>query len=112
VYQKRTSKHAQFSAGLPATIGVWMIRSKGDAPLGRCTLAVQDPAFDDLTVGCWSRAKGWPGLVYDPHPETKPEHFQAADVLAILCPYGTGVRYGMGVDLIVDRRRIQFQRDV
>lgn len=56
------------------------------------------------------QGQGVAGLVYYPHPDTKPEHFQAADVLEILCPYVAGVRYGMTVDLVIDRRRIQFQR--
>ncbi|MGA1264711.1 MAG: hypothetical protein ACO331_12535 [Prochlorothrix sp.] len=56
------------------------------------------------------QGQGVAALVYYPHPDTKPEHFQAADVLEILCPYVAGVRYGMTVDLVIDRRRIQFQR--
>lgn len=41
----------------------------------------------------------WPrctldGLIYFPHPETKPEHFQQPDVLELLLPFITGLDYG------------------
>lgn len=41
------------------------------------------------------------GLVYFPHPETKPEHFQQPDVLELLFPYIEGLRYGMKLTLEV-----------
>lgn len=31
------------------------------------------------------------GLIYYPHPETKPEHFQQADVLELLLPFVDGL---------------------
>lgn len=34
------------------------------------------------------------GLIYFPHPETKPEHFQQPDVLELLLPFITGLDYG------------------
>ncbi len=34
------------------------------------------------------------GLVYYPHPETKPEHFQQPDVLELLLPFVAGLAYG------------------
>ncbi|MBL9201426.1 MAG: hypothetical protein JNL39_13025 [Opitutaceae bacterium] len=39
------------------------------------------------------------GLVYFPHPETKPAHFQAADVLELLLPLVPGLDYGMEIRL-------------
>jgi hypothetical protein len=39
------------------------------------------------------------GLVYRPHPETKPEHFQATDVLELLLPWVPSVRYGAVLEL-------------
>ncbi len=41
-------------------------------------------------------------LVYYPHPETKPEHFQSPDMLEVLAPSLPGLAYGMQVDLAVD----------
>jgi len=35
------------------------------------------------------------GLIYYPHPDTKPEHFQAPDILEMLLPYVEGLTYGM-----------------
>jgi hypothetical protein len=34
------------------------------------------------------------GLIYYPHPETKPEHFQNPDVLELLLPFVDGLSYG------------------
>lgn len=34
------------------------------------------------------------GLIYFPHPETKPAHFQQADVLELLMPFVEGLNYG------------------
>ena len=39
------------------------------------------------------------GLIYYPHPETKPEHFQAPDVLELLLPFVDGLHYGMELRL-------------
>ena len=39
------------------------------------------------------------GLIYYPHPETKPEHFQAPDVLELLLPFVKGLSYGMELRL-------------
>ncbi len=41
------------------------------------------------------------GLVYYPHPDTKPEHFQQPDVLELLLPFVEGMRYGMELHLEV-----------
>jgi len=39
------------------------------------------------------------GLIYYPHPDTKPEHFQAPDVLELLLPFVDGLHYGMELSL-------------
>ncbi len=39
------------------------------------------------------------GLVYYPHPETKPEHFQDPQTLEVLAPFMSGVEYGQQVQL-------------
>jgi hypothetical protein len=39
------------------------------------------------------------GLIYYPHPETKPEHFQAPDILELLLPFVDGLHYGMELTL-------------
>ena len=40
------------------------------------------------------------GLIYYPHPETKPEHFQQPDVLELLLPFVDGLSYG--ADLLLE----------
>jgi hypothetical protein len=39
------------------------------------------------------------GLIYFPHPATKPEHFQQADVLELLLPWTAGLAYGVEIQL-------------
>ena len=39
------------------------------------------------------------GLIYYPHPETKPEHYQRADVLELLLPFTQGLNYGSQITL-------------
>ena len=46
------------------------------------------------------------GLIYYPHPETKPEHFQQPDVLELLLPFIAGLDYGTEVQLEVPRAQI------
>jgi hypothetical protein len=41
------------------------------------------------------------GLIYFPHPETKPEHFQKPDVLELLLPHVEGLQYGTELTLQV-----------
>ena len=41
------------------------------------------------------------GKIYYPHPDTKPEHFQQADVLELLLPYVEGLKYGDEVRLSI-----------
>jgi hypothetical protein len=43
-----------------------------------------------------------PGLIYFPHPETKPEHFQPSDMLELLLPRVIpGITYGMNATIEV-----------
>ncbi len=41
------------------------------------------------------------GLIYFPHPETKPTHFQNPDVLELLLPFVEGLGYGTVIQLEV-----------
>ncbi len=47
-------------------------------------------------------------LIYYPHPETKPEHFQAPDVLEVLAPTIAGLEYGSKLRLAVDPGQMTF----
>ena len=42
------------------------------------------------------------GLVYYPHPETKPKHFQPPDMLELLFPRLDGIAYGSELTLEID----------
>ncbi len=70
-----------------------------------------EPAEDFSFFDCELRpAGGEPvrGLVYYPHPETKPGHFQAADVLEVLAPTMPGLAYGEALELSVDPAQMVF----
>ena len=48
------------------------------------------------------------GLIYFPHPDTKPEHFQQPDVIELLLPFVKGLRYGMALSLEVPTAQMVF----
>jgi hypothetical protein len=50
------------------------------------------------------------GLIYFPHPDTKPEHFQKPDMLELLLPWIDGLDYGMKVMLEVPCEQMVFER--
>ena len=49
------------------------------------------------------------GLVYYPHPETKPKHFQPDDMLELLFPKMDDVAYGTELTLEVDDGEIEIR---
>jgi hypothetical protein len=49
------------------------------------------------------------GLIYFPHPDTKPEHFQQPDVLELLLPYMAGSAYGMLLNLQIPKAQMDFE---
>ncbi|MFN9719066.1 MAG: hypothetical protein ACK58L_10255 [Planctomycetota bacterium] len=48
------------------------------------------------------------GLIYYPHPETKPEHFQPPDALELLMPFIPGLAYGDTIDLRTNENQMVF----
>ncbi len=48
------------------------------------------------------------GLIYFPHPDTKPTHFQRPEVLELLLPWTTGLDYGGKVQLEVPGGQMVF----
>lgn len=47
------------------------------------------------------------GLIYYPHPETKPEHFQAPEILEILTYPINGLSYGDRLTIEIDETQIR-----
>ena len=47
------------------------------------------------------------GLVYYPHPETKPDHFQDDSTLEILAPVVDSIEYGGSIQLILNPQEIE-----
>lgn len=49
----------------------------------------------------------YPSLVYYPHPETKPDHFQDDSTLEILAPAIDSIEYGQFIQLILNPQEIE-----
>jgi len=47
------------------------------------------------------------GLIYYPHPETKPEHFQSPDTLEVLLPFVDGLNYEDDLVIEIDERQLE-----
>jgi hypothetical protein len=62
------------------------------------TEAPEDFSFFDVRL-FWDNLHPVEGLIYFPHPETKPTHFQAPDVLELLLPFVEGLAYGAEIRL-------------
>ena len=50
------------------------------------------------------------GLIYYPHPDTKPEHFQAPDVLEIMVPFINGLTAQSQLILAVNSQQMSIDR--
>lgn len=71
------------------------------------TEPAEDFSFFDVTV----HRDGAPpvsGMIYFPHPDTKPEHFQKPDVLELLLPWEEGLAYGTAIQLEVAAEQMTF----
>jgi hypothetical protein len=73
------------------------------------TEPAEDFSFFDcrLTAGAGATAAG---LIYYPHPETKPDHVQPVDVLEVLAPRIAGLGYGDAVVLEVRAEQLEVHR--
>lgn len=67
----------------------------------------EDFSFFDVKVHCMEDAPV-SGLIYFPHPDTKPEHFQKPDVLELLLPQVSGLSYGTTLHLEVPPEQMEF----
>ena len=71
------------------------------------TEPAEDFSFFDCRVYVGSEARS--GLIYYPHPETKPEHDQPPDVLEVLAPFIPDVGYGDTLVLELDPAQIRIR---
>ena len=71
--------------------------------------ATEDFSFFNCRVRTGDDAEYIDALVYRPHPETKPEHFQDPSVLEIIAPRMEGIAYGMkvGLELPAEQLRVR-----
>lgn len=68
-----------------------------------------DPAEDFSFFDCrisLNTGQVLSGLIYYPHPETKTEHFQSSDILEIITPFISGLKYGDELIVEVDSQQI------
>ena len=71
----------------------------------------EDFSFYDCRL-LFDGERQWEGLVYYPHPDTKPDHFQAPDILEILTRRIPGLDYGDRLTLALDSDQIRLVRSV
>jgi len=72
------------------------------------TEPAEDFSFFDVTI---HRNDEPPiiGLIYFPHPDTKPEHFQKPNVLELLLPWTDGLHYGTKLMLEAPAEQMIFE---
>lgn len=68
----------------------------------------EDFSFFDCRISL-NDGKKLEGLIYYPHPETKPEHFQSPDVLEIITYRIEGLKYGDELIVEVDPTQIDIR---
>ncbi|MBE9242375.1 hypothetical protein [Synechocystis salina] len=69
-----------------------------------------DPAEDFSFFDCRiiiGNQQAIKGLIYYPHPETKPEHFQPPDILEIMSSFIQNLHYGNEVIIEVNPQQIE-----
>ncbi|WP_199315583.1 hypothetical protein [Aerosakkonema funiforme] len=69
-----------------------------------------EPAEDFSFCDCqiWlKQGESQSGLIYYPHPETKPEHFQTPDTLEIITSFIGELKYGSKVIIAIDSEQIK-----
>jgi hypothetical protein len=70
------------------------------------TELAEDFSFFDCKLHMPSR-EPVPALIYYPHPDTKPEHFQPDELLEVLAPFIEGISYGMRLMLEVPEEQMR-----
>lgn len=65
--------------------------------------------FSFFDVRLLTEKRQFEGLIYYPHPDTKPEHFQDPSVLEILVPHIPGLSYGQEVVLQVKTEQLHIE---
>jgi hypothetical protein len=92
-----------------APLSYRVLRSKWTFPKVKWhpTEPAEDFSFFDVVVHR-EDAASISGLIYFPHPNTKPEHFQSPDVLELLLPWTEGLGYGSKLRLDVPAEQMTF----
>ena len=92
-----------------APLSYRVLRSKWTFPKVKWhpTEPAEDFSFFDVVVHR-EDAASISGLIYFPHPNTKPEHFQSPDVLELLLPWTEGLGYGTKIRLDVPAEQMAF----
>jgi hypothetical protein len=105
------------SAYFSGTINLSIVPCKYEIKQAKCTFkqvkwSPNDPAEDFSFFDCQiiiEPSKVINGLIYYPHPETKPEHFQSPDIIEILAPYIDELSYGDELILVVNSQQIKIE---
>ena len=110
-YQQRLDLEPYFSGTLNISISPHQYSIKqAKYTFKNLKWAEKEPAEDFSFFDCRILLKNGEikeGLIYYPHPDTKPEHFQAADILEIITFKIDDLKYGDEVILEVDSQQIE-----
>jgi len=66
--------------------------------------------FSFLACQIMWQERNYPGFVYYPHPETKPDHIHENNRVEIITEWIPDIRYGNRVTLIVDNSQVKLWR--
>ena len=69
---------------------------------------VEDFSFIDGEIT--HKARHYSGVIYYPHPETKPAHIHDASTLEVIAPLIRGLQYGEKVKLTFDANKLKLAR--
>jgi hypothetical protein len=105
------------SAYFPGTINLSIAPCKYEIKQAKYTFrqvkwSPNDPAEDFSFFDCQmilEPDRVFNGLIYHPHPETKPEHFQSPDILEILAPFIGVLNYGHELILAVNSQQLKIE---
>ncbi|WP_371372184.1 hypothetical protein [Thalassotalea aquiviva] len=72
--------------------------------------AMPAESFSFIQCQLMHRARFYPVLVYFPHPETKPDHFQSKSTIELLSPYIVNMHYNDKVTVIIAQNTISLNK--
>ena len=112
------SRGLDLSNYFPGTINISIAPHKYEIKQAKYTLRnvkwSAEPAEDFSFCDCkiWLKeGESQSGLIYYPHPETKPEHFQTPDTLEVITSFIGELKYGHELIIAVNSEQINIDSE-